>query len=101
MFESHINKGVGRGVEVYGLRAQYIFIFTGGIIGTFVLYVILHAVGVHWVLNLALGLFLLGLNFYKTFELNRKHGPHGLMKLSAVAYRGRYLKGSRMYHKRK
>ena len=39
MAEYMINKGVGKQVEFKGLRAQYVFIFAGGLLGVFVLFV--------------------------------------------------------------
>ena len=37
MAEYPINKGVGRQVEFKGLRAQYLFLFAGGLLAVFVL----------------------------------------------------------------
>ena len=50
MAEYPINKGIGRPVEFKGLKAQYLFIFCGGLLALFVLFVILYMVGVgQWV----------------------------------------------------
>ena len=35
-----INKGIGRSVEFKGLKAQYLFLFAGGLLAVFVLLVI-------------------------------------------------------------
>ncbi|WP_289753741.1 DUF4133 domain-containing protein, partial [uncultured Duncaniella sp.] len=35
--EYSINKGIGRTVEYKGLKAQYLFIFAGGLITDFIL----------------------------------------------------------------
>ena len=35
-----INKGIGRTVEFKGLKSQYLFIFAGGLLATFILVVI-------------------------------------------------------------
>ena len=50
MAEYMINKGVGKQVEFKGLRAQYVFIFAGGLLGVFVLFVVLYMMGapLHW-----------------------------------------------------
>ena len=32
----HINKGIGRTVEFKGLKAQYLFLFAGGLLGTLI-----------------------------------------------------------------
>ena len=34
-----INKGIGRSVEFQGLKSQYLFIFAGGLLALFVLFV--------------------------------------------------------------
>ena len=50
MAEYPINKGIGRPVEFKGLKAQYLFIFCGGLLALFVLFVILYMVGIdQWV----------------------------------------------------
>ena len=41
-----INKGVGRSVEFKGLKAQYLFLFAGGLLAVFILVVILYLCGV-------------------------------------------------------
>ena len=46
MAEYPINKGIGRPVEFKGLKAQYLFIFCGGLLALFVLFVILYMVGI-------------------------------------------------------
>ena len=40
MAEFSINKGIGRTVEYKGLKAQYLFIFAGGLIVDFIVFVI-------------------------------------------------------------
>ena len=37
MAEYNINKGIGQSVEFKGLKAQYLFIFAGGLLAVFVL----------------------------------------------------------------
>ena len=45
-----INKGIGRNVEFKGLESQYLFIFCGGLLAVFVVFVILYMAGVsQWV----------------------------------------------------
>ena len=49
MAEYPINKGVGRQVEFKGLRAQYLFLFAGGLLAVFILVVVLYmAVSIRW-----------------------------------------------------
>ncbi|MDI9604861.1 MAG: DUF4133 domain-containing protein [Bacteroidota bacterium] len=86
-----INKGVGRGVEFKGLKAQYLFIFAGGLLGMFILVVILYLAGVGQLLCIAIGG--VGATFlvWKTFDLNKRYGQHGLMKIAARKNHPRYL----------
>lgn len=42
-----INKGIGRNVEFKGLESQYLFIFCGGLLAVFVVFVILYMAGVN------------------------------------------------------
>lgn len=37
-----INKGVGRTVEFKGLKAQYLLLFAGGLLGTFIVVIVLY-----------------------------------------------------------
>ena len=37
-----LNKGIGESAEFKGLKAQYLFIFVGGLLALFVLFVILY-----------------------------------------------------------
>ena len=41
-----VNKGIGRPVEFKGLKAQYLFLFAGGLLAAFILFVILYMAGV-------------------------------------------------------
>ena len=78
MAEYPINKGIGRPVEFKGLKAQYLFIFAGGLLALFILFVILYMVGIgQWI--------------WQTFALNARYGEHGLMKLGAARNHPRYL----------
>ena len=74
-----INKGIGRSVEFKGLKAQYLFLFAGGLLAVFVLLVIFFGAGAASMLV-----------FY-TFRMNARYGEHGLMKLAAARRRPRYL----------
>ena len=81
MAEYPINKGVGRQVEFKGLRAQYLFLFAGGLLAVFILVVVLYMGGVDQVACLVAGVGLGGALVALTFRLNRKYG---LMKLLAA-----------------
>ena len=52
--EYGINKGIGKSVEFRGLKAQYLFIFAGGLLAVFVVFVILYMAGVdQWYVSLS------------------------------------------------
>lgn len=87
----NINKGIGRTVEFKGLKAQYLFIFAGGLLGTLILVMILYMAGVNSYLCLVLGTGGASLIVWQTFLLNRKYGEHGLMKIAAKKRHPRYI----------
>lgn len=86
-----INKGVGRSVEFKGLKAQYLLIFAGGLLATFILVVILYMMGISQLLCLILGIAGGTTIVWQTFFLNKKYGEHGLMKIGARKNHPRYL----------
>ena len=86
-----INKGVGRTVEFKGLKAQYLFIFCGGLLALFVLFVILYMVGIDQWICIGFGAASSSLLVWQTFALNARYGEHGLMKLGAARSHPRYL----------
>ena len=79
MAEYPINKGIGRSPEFKGLKSQYLFIFAGGLLALFVLFVIMYMVICASVL------------VWVTFRLNAKYGEWGLMKLQALRRHPRYI----------
>ncbi|MGE8512949.1 MAG: DUF4133 domain-containing protein [Chryseobacterium culicis] len=87
----HINKGIGRTVEFKGLKAQYLFIFAGGLLGILVFVMIMYMTGVHTYICLFLGGISASLLIWQTFSLNNKYGEHGLMKLSAKKRHPQYI----------
>lgn len=86
-----INKGIGRSVEFQGLKSQYLFIFAGGLLALFVLFVILYMAGVNQWICIGFGGTAASVLVWQTFSLNRKYGEHGLMKRSALHSHPRYL----------
>ena len=86
-----INKGIGRSVEFQGLKSQYLFIFAGGLLALFVLFVILYMAGVNQWICIGFGGTAATILVWQTFSLNRKYGEHGLMKRSALHSHLRYL----------
>ena len=86
-----INKGIGRAVKLQGLKSQYLFIFAGGLLALFVLFVILYMAGVNQWICIGFGGTSTSILVWQTFSLNRKYGEHGLMKRSALHSHPRYL----------
>nr|WP_298000686.1 DUF4133 domain-containing protein [uncultured Flavobacterium sp.] len=87
----NINKGIGRTVEFKGLKAQYLFLFAGGLLGTLIFVMILYMAGVNSYICLLLGAGGASLIIWQTFSLNRKYGEHGLMKVGARKKHPRYI----------
>ncbi len=83
MAEYRINKGGGRQVEFKGLTAQYLFLFVGGLVGVFLLFVVMYMSGVSQTACILLAAVAGTGLVWGTFYLNRTFGPHGLMKLRA------------------
>ena len=91
MAEFNINKGIGQSVEFKGLKAQYLFIFAGGLLAVFVLFVILYLAGINQWVCIGLGVSSAPLLVWQTFALNRRYGEHGLMKRMANSNHPRFL----------
>ncbi len=90
-----INKGIGRSVEFKGLKAQYLFIFAGGLLAVLILVMILYTLGVHSWLCLGVGVGLASLVVWQTFSLNQRYGEYGLMKKAAHKRHPRYLRNQK------
>ncbi|NCC08911.1 MAG: DUF4133 domain-containing protein [Bacteroidia bacterium] len=91
MAEYSINKGIGRSVEFKGLKSQYLFIFAGGLLGLFILFVIMFMTGINQWICIGFGVTAASLLMWQTFALNAKYGEHGLMKLSATKSHPRFI----------
>lgn len=105
MADYPVNKGIGRAVEFKGLKAQYLFIFVGGLMALFVLFVILYMIGIDQWICIGFGVVSASVLVWQTFALNARYGEHGLMKLGATKSHPRYLLNrrriSRLIKKRK
>ena len=105
MADYPINKGIGRSVEFKGLKAQYLFIFVGGLLALFVLFVILYMIGIDQWICIGFGVVSASVLVWQTFALNARYGEHGLMKPGATKSHPRYLLNrrriSRLIKKRK
>ena len=86
-----INKGIGRTVEFKGLKAQYLFLFAGGLLAVFVLVVVCYLCGMSQWLCLGIGLVGATLVVWQTFAMNRKYGQYGLMKQGVLRSHPHYL----------
>lgn len=103
--EYNINKGIGKSVEFKGLKSQYLFIFAGGLLAVFIVFVILYMAGVDQWFCIGFGVIASSALVWLTFNLNAKYGEHGLMKLLAKRQHPRFLinrKNSRhFFHRQK
>ena len=70
---------------------QYLFIFAGGLLAVFVVFVILYMAGVDQWVCIAFGVAAASVLVWLTFRLNTRYGEHGLMKLLAARRHPRYL----------
>ena len=105
MADYPVNKGIGRSVEFKRLKAQYLFIFVGGLLALFVLFLILYMIGIDQWICIGFGVVSASVLVWQTFALNARYGEHGLMKLGATKSHPRYLLNrrriSRLIKKRK
>lgn len=91
MKQFQINKGVGRTVEFKGLKAQYLFIFAGGLLAVLILVMILYMAGVNSYVCLFIAASASSAVVWLSFSLNKKFGEHGLMKRAARKKHPRYI----------
>ena len=105
MAEYPVNKGIGRSVEFKGLKAQYLFIFCGGLLALFVLFVILYMIGIDQWFCIGFGVVSASVLVWHTFALKARYGEHVLMKLGAARSHPRYIlnrrKISRLFNRKK
>ena len=80
MAEYPVNRGIGKPVEFKGLKSQYLFIFAGGLLAVFVVFIVLFMAGVNqWVCIVFIVSASL-LLVWQTFRLNARYGIYGLMR---------------------
>ena len=89
--EYPINKGIGRSVEFKGLKAQYLFIFCGGLLAVFGLFVGMYMAGVPPSLFIGFGVFSASVLLWVPFHPDGKYGGHGLVKPGASPGPPRYI----------
>ena len=83
-------------MEFKGLVAQYLFLFAGGLLAVFVVFVIMYMIGIDQWVCIGFGVVAALALVWLTFHLNAKYGEHGLMKLGAVRQHPRYLINRKM-----
>lgn len=91
MAEFSINKGIGKPAEFRGLKSQYLFIFAGGLLSVFIVFVIMYMIGIDQVICIGFGGTAAGILVWGTFHLNDKYGEFGLMKMQAIANHPKYI----------
>jgi hypothetical protein len=91
MAEYNVNKGIGCPAEFKGLKSQYLFIFAGGLLGLFVVFVVMYMAGINQWVCIGFGVTSALVLVYGTFYLNGKYGEHGLMKAQARRNHPRYV----------
>lgn len=84
LMEYGMNKGVGRSVEFRGLTSQYLFLFAAGMLASLLLTMVLYMAGADRTLCILVALVCMSLVVWGTFRMNRRYGPHGLMKRLAA-----------------
>ena len=105
MAEFPINRGIGKSVEFKGLKSQYLFIFVGGLLAVFVLFVVMYMIGIDQWICIGFGVIAASVLVWQTFALNAKYGEHGLMKLQSRSSHPKYIinrrKIPRLFKKKK
>jgi hypothetical protein len=89
--EYNVNKGIGKSVEFKGLKSQYLFIFAGGLLSVFVVFVIIYMIGIDQWICIGFGVIAASVLVWFIFRLNAQYGEHGLMKLMSKRQHPRYL----------
>jgi hypothetical protein len=91
MAEFPMNKGIGKPVEFKGLKSQYLFIFAGGLLAVFIVFVVMYMAGIGQWICIGFGVSAASALVWMTFTLNGKYGEHGLMKLQARHSHPKYI----------
>ncbi|MDL2239161.1 DUF4133 domain-containing protein [Bacteroidales bacterium OttesenSCG-928-K03] len=91
MAEYMINRGIGHPAEFKGLKSQYLFIFAGGLLAIFIVFIIMYMIGIGQWICIGFGIIAACVLIYLTFSLNSKYGTYGMMKLSAGKSHPKYI----------
>ena len=82
----HINKNINKPIEFKGLKAQYIWYLSGGLVVLLLLFAALYICGVNMFICLFIVSVLGTLLFINVYKLSKLYGEYGLMK--KIAKRG-------------
>lgn len=99
MAEYQVNKGIGRSPEFKGLKSQYLFIFAGGLLALFVIFVVMYMAGIDQWVCIGFGTVSASALVWGTFRLNARYGEFGLMKLQASRNHPRHIISRRSFHR--
>lgn len=99
MAQYTVNKGIGSSPEFKSLKSQYLFIFAGGLLALFVLFVVMYMAGVNQWACIGSGIVLASALVWGTFRLNARYGEHGLMKLQARRSHPRHIISRKGFHR--
>ena len=72
MAEFNVNKGIGRSPEFKGLKSQYLFIFAGGLLALFVIFVVMYMAGIDQWVCIGFGVVSASVLVWVTFRMNSK-----------------------------
>lgn len=97
MAEYNVNKGNRAQPEFKGLKSQYLFVFAGGLLALFVVFVIMYMAGIGQWVCIGFGVIAARCLCGQTFRMNAKYGEWGLMKLQALRRHPRYIINRRKF----
>ena len=89
--ETYRSNTTRRRVLSLRLKSQYLFIFAGGLLAVFVVFIVLFMAGVNQWLCIGFIVSASLLLVWQTFRLNAKYGTHGLMKAAARKRHPRFI----------
>ena len=81
--ETYRSNTTRRRVLSLRLKSQYLFIFCGGLLAVFVVFIVLFMAGVNQWICIGFIVSASLLLVWQTFRLNARYGTHGLMKAAA------------------
>ncbi|MDP4201132.1 MAG: DUF4133 domain-containing protein [Bacteroidota bacterium] len=91
MAEYPMNKGIGKPAEFKGLKSQYLFIFAGGLLAVFIVFVVMYMADIGQWICIGFGVSAASALVWMTFTLNGKYGEYGLMKSLARRSHPKYI----------